>query len=282
MTTETIGSQHRSKYSSAIPGAQHVRPDCDIQVDAERSLRQDSVLRGTADQVDVLVNSGIAYLSGYVATSAHKARAESDVRRVEGFEQVENHLHADEELRVLVMQELARNVELNQYVLQVRSTRGFICLDGKVESADLANAAVRLAGGVSGVRAVVDCLHWPGVAAVRAHERVLVPGVGQEVYASDGLLGRVERVMIDSCNRLVTGVAVVARSDTWPDDVERHILIPIAAIRSVNASGVELNITAAEAARCLDLDTKAFVTLAPNMQPPYRYLSSEVLLESAG
>jgi hypothetical protein len=196
-------------------------------------------------------------------------------------EQVENHLHSDEELQVLVAEKLARDADLRHCLLQVRSTQGFIRLDGQVESGDLANAAIRLAGGVSGVRAIVNCLRSPGAPAVRAHEHVLVPGVGQEVYASDGLLGKVERVMIDSCNRLVTGVAVAARFGRWPDDVERHILIPIAAIRSVNASGVELNITAAQAACCSDLDLRAFVTPDANTQLPYGYVYGEVLLESA-
>ncbi len=274
MTTKTIASQFRSGYSTAIAGTQlQVRPDGDIQADAERAIRQDPVLHGTTDQVDVLINEGIAYLSGYVATAAHKARAESDVRRVEGVERVENNLHSDEELQALVAERLARDTELRHCLLQVRSTQGFIRLDGQVESADLANAAVRIAGGVSGVRAVVNGLHWPGAAAACAHERVLVPGIGQEVYASDGLLGKVERVMIDSCNRLVTSVAVVARFGKWPDDVERHILIPIAAIRSVNASGVELNITAAQAARCSDLDLRA-----EQREPQYFTVQSKMKL----
>ncbi len=75
-------------------------------------------------------------------------------------------------------------------------------------------------------------------------------------------------MIVDSCSNLVTGVAIVARFGTWPDDVERHILIPIAAIRSVNASGVELNITAAEAARCSDLDAKTLATPDSNTRLP--------------
>ncbi len=283
MTTKTIGSQLRSGYSTAILGAQQkVRPDCDIQVDAERAIRQDAVLRGTTDLVDVLVNGSIVYLSGYVATTAHKARAESDVRRVEGVERVQNYLHSDEELRALVAEKLTRDADLSHCLLEVCSTQGFIRLDGQVDNSDQANAAVRLAGSVSGVRAVINCLHWPGAATVRADKRVLVPGIGQDVYASDGQLGRVERVVMDPCNRCVTAIAVDAHFGMWPEYVERHILIPIAAIRNVNASGVELNITKAKTTRCLDFDLKAFVMLDVNTQPPYGYLYSEVLLESAG
>ncbi len=282
MTTQTIGTGLVSEYSAAMPGTrQHVRPDCDIQVDAERAIRQDSVLHGTTDQVDVLVNGGVVYLSGYVTTAAHKARAESDVCRVEGVHQVENHLHSDEELRVLVAEELSRDVDLSHYLLEVTATRGFIRLDGQVDSADLANAAERLAAGVRGVRAAVNFLHWPGGTAVPARERVLVPGVGQEVYASDGRLGRVERVIINSCNRQLVAIAVDARFGKWPDDAERHVQVPVAALRSANASGVELNITADETARCLDLDPKAFITPDPDTQLPYGYLCSEVLLEPA-
>ncbi len=282
MTTGTIASQLRSGYSTAIPGAQQVRPDGDIQADAERAIRQDAVLRGTTDLVDVLVSGSVVCLSGYVATTAHKARAESDVRRVEGVERVENFLHSDEELRMLVAEKLTRDADLSHYLLEVRSTQGFIRLDGQVDNSDLANAAVRLAGSVSGVRAVIDCLHWPDAAAVRADERVLVPGIGQDVYASDGQLGRVARVVMDPCNRRVTAMAVAAHFALGPEYVERHILIPITAIRNVNASGVELNITAAETARCADVDLTTFGSPDVNTQPPYGYLYSEVLLESAG
>jgi osmotically-inducible protein OsmY len=283
MTTATIGSQLRSGYSTAIPGAQQkVRPDCDIQVDAERTIRQDAVLRGTTDLVDVLVNGSIVYLSGYVATTAHKARAESDVRRVEGVERVQNYLHSDEELQGLVAEKLTRDADLSHCLLEVRSTQGFIRLDGQVDNSDLANAAVRLAGSVAGVRAVINRLHSPGATAARADERVLVPGIGQDVYASDGRLGRVERMVLDACNRCVTAIAVDAHFGMWPEYIERHILIPIACVRSVNATGVELNITAAEAARCLDFDLKAFVMPDVNTQPPYGYLYGQVLLESAG
>jgi hypothetical protein len=58
-----LGSQLRTGYSPAVTGArQNACPDCDIQVDAERATRQDSVLRGTTDEVDGLVNDGVAYL----------------------------------------------------------------------------------------------------------------------------------------------------------------------------------------------------------------------------
>ncbi len=283
MTTQTIGAGRVSEYSAALPGTrQHVRPDCDIQVEAERAIRQDSVLHGTADQVDVLVNGGIAYLSGYVASATHKARAESDVCRVKGVKQVENHLFSDDELRMLVAQELACNADLSHYLFEVRSTRGFIRLDGQVNSADLANAAENLAASVGGVRAVVNCLRCPDRTNVPANERVLVPGVGQEVYASDGRLGRVERVIVDAGDRQLAAVAVDARFGPWPDDRERHILVPIAGIRNVNASGVELNITSDEAAHCLEFDPKAFITPDPDAQLPYGYLCSEVLLEPVG
>jgi hypothetical protein len=221
-------------------------------------------------------------LSGYVATAAHKARAESDVRRVKGVERVENHLHSDEELRVRVAEELAHDLELSHYLLEVRSTRGFIRLDGQLGGYDLANAAVRHAARISGVRAVVNCLRWPGAVAGRAPERALAPGVGQDVYASDGKLGQVERVIVDSCNYCVTAIAVDAHVGPWPDDVERHILIPIADMRSVNATGVELNITATEAARCTEFDSRAFVAPDLNTHLPYGYLDNEVLFEPAG
>ncbi|HEX9076686.1 MAG TPA: BON domain-containing protein [Anaerolineae bacterium] len=256
--------------------------DYDIQTDAERIIREDEVLCGMTDQVDVLVSAGIVYLSGYVATIAHKARAESDVSRVEGVEGVENHLYSDEELRVLVADEISRDADLSRHLLEVRSTKGFIRLDGHVASDNLAKTAVRLAGGIRGVRAVVNCLRWPGAAADRAHERVLLPCLGQDVYASDRRLGRVERVIVDASNHRVTAIAVDAHFGIWPQDVERRIRVPIGAVRCVKTSGVELNMTAGEAINCTDLEPQAFVTPGPTTLHPYGYLYSEVLLEPGG
>lgn len=56
----------------------HTRPDTDIAADLQCVLEEDRILCGTADRIDTRVNAGVVCLSGYVATSSHKVRAETD------------------------------------------------------------------------------------------------------------------------------------------------------------------------------------------------------------
>jgi hypothetical protein len=97
-----------------------------------------------------------------------------------------------------------------------------------------------------------------------------------------GDLEGTERVSVDSCKGRVTAITVDTHLGIWPQDVERKIRVPMGAVRCMNASGVELNMTAGEAIHCTDLEPQVFVTPDPSTLLPYGYLYSEVPLESGG
>lgn len=146
---------------------------------------------------------------------------------------------------------------------------------------DLADAAERCAASVPNVRSVFNCIQSPGVAN-RQPERVLLPGIKQEVYASDGLLGQVQRVVLNPNNRRVTAFIVSAHFYQRDSKPERRILIPITAVRHVNASGVELGMTISEADRFPDFNPAKFVKPDPNWQSPLDYVHSDVLFSPDG
>ena len=269
ISEEQLALQHRT------------RPDSDITDDIRRVLQEDTVLRATADQIDARVNAGVVHLGGYVPTHSHKVRAETDVRQVQGIRQVENNLIADPDLEALVTQQLTRDARLCGYTIFVHTTDGVIRLDGQVDSGELADAAERLAATVPNVRAVVNCIQSPDVAN-RQPAQVFLPRSDQEVFASDGLLGRVDQVVMNPHNRRVTAIVVDAHFYNESLATERRLFIPIAAVRNVNASGIELNLTVNEADRCADFDPAKFVMPDRNWQPPLDYVPNDLLLESNG
>lgn len=283
MFTYTQQTQASSRLPLVAESSSHSRTnrrsDADIQIDLERVLRHNTVLRGTADRIDVLVKEGVAYLSGYVPTYSHTWHVEDDVRAVPGVWYVENHLVADSNLEIMVADRLAQDPQLGQQSILVRSTYGVLRLDGEVDSPELVHAAVCLAAGVAGVRGVLNMLHVPGAAANGSGECVFWPLVGQEVFASDGLLGRVERVILDPDSHLVTAIVVNARFYDPPDASYRTILIPSSALKLVDPSGVELRITSDEVARLPDFDATQFASPNPDWPAPYGYVLTDVLLD---
>ena len=285
----TIKTLEQTQTSSQFPHIgeeqlalnQRTRPDTDITDDVRRVLQADTILRATADQIEILVSAGVVTLRGYVTRCSHKVRAECDTRQVPGVRQVENYLIADPDLEVAVAQEIAQDTRLRYLGILVHATIGVIRLDGQVDRADLADAAERLAATVPNVRAVVNCIQSPDVAN-RPPERVFLPRGDQEVYASDGLLGRVDQVVMNPNNRRVTAIAVDAHFYHESLVTERRLFIPVAAVRNVNASGIELNLTVEEAERCADFDPAKFVMPDRSWQPPLDYVPNDILLESNG
>lgn len=283
MATVTLG---RSKSRSILPriGTGGVnpllpaRPDHDIAADVRRALDQDVILRAVSNLIDVNVSAAVVRLSGYVVNGSHKVRAETDVRRVPGVQRIENDLISDPDLEVAVAGSLAQDTRLCSRTILVHSNAGVIRLDGQVDRDALAEAAECCAARVPAVRAVVNCIQTTG-AGNRQPERVLLPGIGQDVYLSDRWLGRVERVVLSRKNRCVSAIAVEGHIYAPGLATERLILIPINAVRHVNASGVELAVTIDDVAGYPEFNAARFVAPERGWRPPLDYHRDAVLLE---
>jgi osmotically-inducible protein OsmY/sporulation protein YlmC with PRC-barrel domain len=267
------------------------RPDSAIAADVDQALWDDEVIRELDfETIDAVVRDGVVTLSGYAATPVSKARAERAARRIEGVQGVVNQLVSDGEVVSAVAQALAQNPRTRTERIFVASEHGVVTLRGAVSSAEVRAAAEEVAAGVGQVRAVVNMIQAPGVAPAAEDQRVLQPRVGQEVYAADMLVGRVERVIISPRHRRVT--ALIAHGD-FPDPAradpsmlpdampkhERHVVIPIDAVCHVTVGGVLLNTSGIEAARCPDFAPGDFVAPDSGWQPPYPYTHADVLLD---
>jgi len=253
-------------------------------------LWADDIVRATDYyEIDISVNAGRVTLNGHTQTSEIKARAERAAHSARGVLGVENRLVVDDELMMEVAQALAHDARTRGQIIGVCARHGVISLNGAVGSAGVRTAAEECAARVPRVRAVVNYLRAPGVEVDAEDQRVLQPGRGCAVYASDMPIGRVERVIINPRNRRVTAIIVHGElpdltcdsSDQLPINLSqqtRRVVIPVSPRQMVTTS-VSLNITSVEAARCPDFDLASYVLPAANWRPPYPYRREDVLFE---
>jgi sporulation protein YlmC with PRC-barrel domain len=140
------------------------------------------------------------------------------------------------------------------------------------------------------LRGVVNLIQGPGRDPNPARQRVLQPRRGQNVYATDIFLGRVERMIISPRHRRVSAIVVRGnppdpeRADTRAQlgdspPQERWIVIPIEVVHDVTEAEVMLTISGVDAARCRDFDPNDFVAPDPKWQPPYPYAHADILLD---
>jgi osmotically-inducible protein OsmY/sporulation protein YlmC with PRC-barrel domain len=275
---------------SALKDQPDYYPDEAIASEVNDALWADDIVRETDyHDLDVSVNAGLVTLTGHTQTSGIKARAEQAACSARGALGVENRLVVDDELVMDVAQTLAHNARTRGQMISVYARQGVITLNGAVSSAEVRTAAEECAASVPRVRAIVNYLRAPGVALDAEDQRVLQPGRGCAVYASDMPIGHVERVIINPRNRRVTAIVVhgelpdLKSDQPYPLPINlpqqaRRVVVPISAMRVVTTS-ISLNITSLEAARCQEFDPASYVLPAANWQPPYPYRWEDVLFE---
>jgi len=274
---------HLAVERAALDRLPVYRPDSIILADIDQALWADEVIRALdIDTIDVAVRDGVVILGGYTTTPINKVRAEHIAREVPGVLGVVNNIVTDDDVVAAVAQALAHDARVREQRITVHAEHGVVTLSGEVASADLRLVAEEVAASVPQVRGVINLIQGPGAIIDLAQQRVLQPQIGQAVYATDFVIGRVERVIISPRNRRVTAIVVAGRlpDPEHPDDTppEYQVVIPIEAIQDVTESGVLLTISSAEAARCPDFDPTNFVAPAASWQPPYPYTHADILL----
>jgi osmotically-inducible protein OsmY len=277
--------------------AEHGEPDSltgcrDDQAIVEaigQALWGDARLR-TLDDGDISadVHCGMVVLRGHTTGPENTLRAERATRTVPGVLGVENRIVTDGALAMLVAQALALDESTRGKLVYVHARHGVIYLSSAAGSADLRAAAEACAARIPLVRGIVNDIPAPDMAPDADAQRVLQPGIGQEIYTPALRLGRVERVIISQHHRRVTEFVArghfPARTDDGgsiqpdPPRLERWVVIPIGAVRAVTASAVVLHISGMEATRYAIFDPAAFVTPAASWQPPYPYRTGDVLV----
>ncbi len=230
--------------------------------------------------IDVAVHEGVVYLSGYVTEPEQRQHIEQVVRSVQGLSGVVNDLIVDGEVVHAVARSLAAHAWIAAECISVYAHQGVVYLDGCVADMAIRAAAEQCAAQVAQVRGVINHIRVPDSELTwHEDERVLQPQIGQEVFATDRLVGHVERVIINRHNRRVTACVVYECHGLAAANTPRQIVVPISAIHDVTPAGVLLHVDS-QVVQDLPRFEKADYMLPPtDWQPPYPYQPAAVLCE---
>ena len=265
--------------------------DDGLVAEVKAALWSDEILRNTDyNEIRVSVEDGIVRLQGHMSTWRNKTRAEEIAFSVVGALGVENDLILDQDLANGVAQALGNDERTRFAQISVGAQNGFITLNGRVDRADIREAAEAIAASVPQVRGVINYIQAPNVVIDPKEHLVWQPLIGKQVSATDMLLGQVESVIINPRNRRVT--AFVARG-YFPEpgdkdgyrlpgedhQPERSVVIPIDTVRYATDSSVLLEISGAEAALYRAFAPADFVSPPAGWQSPYPYRWEQVLFD---
>lgn len=255
-----------------------------------KALWDDVVLRHTEyRQIDVKVENSTVYLYGYVSLPSMKVRAERAALKADGIWKLENLLTVDSDLTLAVAQAVGKDSRTRKARIFTGSHNGFITLSGETSELEARIAAQEQAVSIPKVRGVLNSIRVSGVDIHTEDQRTLQPIIGAGIYATDTLVGVVQKVIINLDNRLVTAFLANA---VFPDPTqigsywlwneqlyeERRIIIPVDMVRHQSEFDIFLKIKGAEAADFETFDANLFTSPEENWQPPYPYKRADVLV----
>jgi osmotically-inducible protein OsmY/sporulation protein YlmC with PRC-barrel domain len=250
------------------------RPDDELQRDVEDALGREELLRVLDVPIQADVEDGMVRLRGHVPTRALAARVEEIVRGVPGVAGVENALAVDLEVLQDVTAALQRDPRTRRLVgHQVRIREGIVELEGPIGSLEDARALEEAIASVPRVRGIANRLSGPDIP--ETWRRVLQPGIGQVVFATDREVGRLDAVVIDPGSRRVAAIVVGGLPSDSPAR-ERRVVISAAAVDRVTPSGVFLRLPGDRAAGYPDFEEDAYPRPPADWTPPFPYRRSDV------
>lgn len=130
----------------------------DIEAELRDRLAQSNLnLDAVEISIEVSVEAGIVHLAGWVPDVEAKRRAEAIARSIEGVIDVENELDTEMAVNARVRHALLADPRTELATIEVRNHRsGVITLTGRVDSPEIAEAAVEIASEQPGVLSVID------------------------------------------------------------------------------------------------------------------------------
>jgi osmotically-inducible protein OsmY len=129
-----------------------------LKQSVEEALKAYSALRNSRPDITVTVDDGVVTLSGYVSSTSIREMATVLAGSVGNVSEVVNELHADPKLERSVALALAQDERTRPLPIRVRSTAGYVQLQGQVPDEAAAKAAMEVARTVKGPKQVVSAL----------------------------------------------------------------------------------------------------------------------------
>lgn len=282
---------HLSKETQALDRLDEYVPDAVLAEKIDHAIWENNALWMTYySEFHASVKDGVVTLRGHVPTSFDKRTVETTVKSVAGVLGIENQLVADYDLTIAVAQALSRDEHTHLAMISVNSRKGIVSLSGHVECASVQYAAEGIAASIPNVCGVINYIQAPGISIDPAEDRFLQPPIGREVYATDMLLGTVEKVIINPHNRRVMAILIHGNfpdpknvdSSGWPQEgtfQRRQVILPSRLIDYVTQASASLNIDSLEAAGYADYDAAQYAPPPEDWLPPYPYYKDDILFK---
>ncbi len=282
---------HLSKEQQALEQLDQYVPDAVLAEKVDHVIWENDALWMTYySEFHASVRDSLVTLRGHVPTSSDKQMVENTVESVAGVLGIENLLVADYDLTLLVAQALSKDEHTHLAMISVNTRKGIVSLSGHVACASIQYAAEGIAASILNVRGVINYIQAPGISIDPAEDRFLQPPIGREVYATDMLLGTVEKVIINPHNRRVMAILVHGNfpdpknvdSSGWPREgsfQRRRVILPSRLIDYVTHASASLNIDSLEAAGYADYDAAQYAQPPDNWLPPYPYSKDDILFK---
>jgi osmotically-inducible protein OsmY/sporulation protein YlmC with PRC-barrel domain len=263
---------------AAIAALPPYRSDSDLAVEVRRRLgRLPPVAQFEDRTIRVSVTDGIVTLTGHVTSRLRATQVAATAAAVPGALGVDDRLVCDDELERAVAAALAADPRTRLCTLDPEVRHGVVTLSGRAPDAATAEAAAEVAASVPAVRGVVNRIIAPGFVPDTVWSEW--PAIGEPVYAEDGLVGTIERVVIDPRRRRLAGVTVTARAQAGDGPgapvVQRTVFVPVERIQTVTDVAVFVAGSAGEVARG-PLAADRTLPAPAGWSPPFPYRPGEV------
>lgn len=256
--------------------------DAGIQAEAWMALwKAEDVRSLDINSLDLIVQDGDVWLIGHVVNAYHRQLAENLVKAVRGVNSVHNDLVSDTELAAEVAQALSADARTHPYSIPVGAFHGWIHLSGEIPTRQALFAAEEVAASIPTVRGVVNLPHLTGKSKTTRVEserdnHQIQPPIGGQVYARDGLAGKVAGVIINPGNRLVAHVILAADFVIEGINVRSELIIPVEAVKPSNNGSTFLSDSLRDLARRPTFQESDFPLAPPEWRPPYPYTQGAV------
>lgn len=277
-----------TQISPPVPN-DHMMTDAALTYEIIRAFKTESILRALDySEIDVQVESGVAYLYGYLANKVNQKRIENLTRAVPGIKEITSNLILDDGLTLEVAASLASLEHMYDCKLFTGSSHGVVSLNGVVHNEDVKLLAEQCAASNSKVRGVINDIRLSGTGFGVQGEPFLQPVIGEIIFFLDGVSGVVKQVIVNPNNRRVLQMIVEGKFPVErqhqnmhlkyePDTLNKIVVIPVTLIRHLTKNSGFLNIKSTETTQYEDFNPLYFVTPEADWVPPYPYFQQDTI-----
>lgn len=278
---------HINRRQADVWTSPEYRPDSDIRSAIRHALYADETIwRVDGSMIAVHVSDGCVTLTGHLAQASNRDRAEQVARTVRGVQRVQNDVVTDAALTHAIAQALTRVDYASRAGVSFTVTHGTVMLFGRALNVRARRDIEAAVAEVPEVRMVLNEITAPDTPKPTTG-RLMQPRRGQNVFARDGYLGRVERVVLDSRLRQATAIMLDSRvqstTQDWLDDApiqQCMLILPADTIKTLSRADVFLTIDRRTAGMAAEFHPQMYVAPPPWWSAPFPYEREEIMFEA--